>query len=168
MTALLRDDMQGLVGTTMETAVSFPVTASDIRRWAIAVYYPDPPPRRYRDRPDADLVAPDDFNPFAWGPRHRTFAAGPAAEATYDVGAPERRLGVEPPPHTQLLNGGLLAEYTAVGIRPGDVITSTSAIVEYVEREGRAGPMLFTTVESRWVNQRDEPIGIRRMTIIRS
>jgi hypothetical protein len=168
VTALLRDDMRGLVGTTMETAVSFPVTASDIRRWAIAVYYPHPPPRRYWDVPDVDLVAPDDFNPFAWGPRQRTFAAGPAADATYDVGAPERRLGVEPPPHTQLLNGGLHAEYTAVGIRPGDVVTSTSAIVEYTERAGRSGPMLFTTVESRWVNQRDEALGIRSMTIIRS
>jgi hypothetical protein len=165
---LLRDDMRALVGVAMETAVSFPVAASDIRRWAIAVHHPDPPPLRYWDLPEDELVAPEEFNPFAWGPRHRELAAGPGADATYDVGAPERRLGVEPPPYTQLLNGGLGAEYTGVGIRPGDVITSTLAIVEYAERNGRAGPLLFTTIESRWLNQRDEPVCTHRMTLIRS
>jgi hypothetical protein len=52
-------------------------------------------------------------------------------------------------------------------MRPGDTITSRPAIVDYSEREGRLGLMLFTTSESRWSNQQDELVRIDRMTLIR-
>src|ERR1700678_1097371 len=52
--------------------VSFPISESDIRRWAIAVYYPQVPPREFWDAEFAaqtvagGIVAPAEFNPFAW------------------------------------------------------------------------------------------------------
>src|SRR5437016_5375570 len=51
---------------------SAPIRDSDIRLWAIAVYWPESPPRRFWDDAFArgtqwrGIVAPDDFNPFAW------------------------------------------------------------------------------------------------------
>ena len=59
-------------GVWGETTVSFPVTESDIRRWAIAVYWPEKPPRLFWDENYAKttrwggIIAPQDFNPFAW------------------------------------------------------------------------------------------------------
>jgi hypothetical protein len=153
---MLRDDLLELVGRPIASAVSFPVAASDIRRWAIAVYYPDTPPAQYWEVPEDELVAPDEFNPFAW-----------SMAPLYDVDAPERSVGVEPPSHTVLLNGGIEVDYTGAGIRPGDVVTATAVLATYTERTGSDGPMLFTTVESTWVNQRQEPLCTHRMTTIR-
>ncbi len=51
---------------------SAPIRDSDIRRWALAVYWPAMPPRRFWDEAYArttrwgGIVAPDEFNPFAW------------------------------------------------------------------------------------------------------
>ena len=41
--------MLDLVGLELRSSTSFPVTDSDIRRWAIAVYYPEPAPRLFWD-----------------------------------------------------------------------------------------------------------------------
>ena len=51
-----------------------PIRDSDIRRWALAVYWPEAPPARYWDAAAAatttagGIVAPEEFNPFAWLP----------------------------------------------------------------------------------------------------
>jgi hypothetical protein len=172
MLSLISDDMRSIVGKTLETRVSYPVSASDIRRWVLAVYYPETPPRRYWDEnhaaasPYGGIVAPDEFNVFAWGARSRDYAV-PPADGVANVSAPEQRIGIKPPDYRHVLNGGLEHRYTEVKIRPGDVITSTSAIVDYEEREGRLGLMLFTTLESRWVNQHAELVTTQRITMIR-
>ena len=46
------------------SSVSLPISASDIARWAMAVHWPEPPPPRYWA--ETFVVAPDEFNPFAW------------------------------------------------------------------------------------------------------
>jgi hypothetical protein len=170
---MITDDMRSILGKPMETAVSYPVSASDIRRWAIAVYHPETPPRVHWDEDDAatiasgGVVAPEEFNPFAWGARTRKLAAAPPQDSAEGVGSPEARHGVAPPLYQHLLNGGLEHEYSGVPIRPGDVITSTSAIVDYREREGRLGLMLFTTIENSFVNQDGELVSTQRLTLIR-
>ena len=64
--------MRDIVGLELRRATSFPITDSDIRRWAIAVYYPEPAPRLFWDAEYAagtshgGIVAPEEFNPFAW------------------------------------------------------------------------------------------------------
>ena len=69
---LISDEMQTIVGTPLNPSTSFPIAASDIRKWAMAVYYPAPPPRLFWDEEYAaatrfgGIVAPEEFNPFAW------------------------------------------------------------------------------------------------------
>ena len=52
-------------------------------------------------------------------------------------------------------------------MRPGDVITSSTTLGEYKEREGRLGLMLFTITVDTWTNQRGETVKTSRGTLIR-
>ena len=86
-TTYITDEMSNAVGRELARMTSYPITDSDIRRWAVAVYYPDEPPRLFWDAeyaagtPYGSVVAPEEFNPFAWlseggnapvqGPRRR-------------------------------------------------------------------------------------------------
>jgi hypothetical protein len=78
MTGLITDEMRGLIGRPYATATSFPIDLSAIMRWAIAVYYPEPPPPEYWDEeyaattPSGGIIAPAEFNPFAWMSRRAT------------------------------------------------------------------------------------------------
>lgn len=165
----ISDAMRAAVGRTTERRVSFPVSASDIRRWAVAVYHPEEPPRLFWDEAHAattvhgGLVAPEDFNPFAW------MAAEPAGlppAVDNDTDRTERLLGIPGPGLQFQLNGGMEVEYGA-RMRPGDVITSETRLADYTERQGRLGLMLFTTWEAVWTNQDGDLVKRQRMTIIR-
>ncbi len=78
----ISEAMQAAIGGELSRSTSFPITDSDIRRWAVAIYYPEDPPRLFWDADYAaqtrygGLVAPEEFNPFAWmtadGPRKVT------------------------------------------------------------------------------------------------
>ncbi|SRR5713101_4919315 len=167
----ISDEMRASVGGEYAQRTSFPISASDIRKWAQAVYYPQPPPPLYWDEAYAaktshgGIVAPEDFNPFAW-----MTAAGPAdvPDATAPGSTfPEHNLGVELPATTNMLNGGIECSYTGVRMRPGDVITAVTCLTEYTERPGRLGLMLFTTTESRWTNQEGQLVKTQRDILIR-
>lgn len=169
---LVRPDMAAIVGQPFGVTFSYPVAASDIRRWAIAAYYPEPPPAHYLD-PDAEaegrLVAPLDISVFAWAaarsePTGREIEVGPEYRA---VGAMEQKLGVPPPDLFRALNGGLAVDYTGVRIRPGDVIRSQTVIDRYQEKESRLGAMLVTDTATTWTNQDGEEIKTARMSLIR-
>jgi hypothetical protein len=156
-------------GRCYERAESLPVSVSDIRRWAIAVYHPEVPPRLFWDEEHArhsvhgGIVAPEEFNPFAWITRDR-----PVTHST-DVprgGFIERALGIEPPDLRHDLFGGVEIEYGG-RIRPGDVIHSRSVLLDYWERDGRLGLMLFTAAEVRWTRGRGELVKLQRNVYIR-
>ena len=176
MDSVVTDRMRSLIGRPLETMTSFPIEQGEIRRWAIAAHYPDPPPPRYWDEasPEArergGIVAPADFNPFAWMAAARS---GPGIEPLgvdadlVMAGATEHLLGVPPPELRHGLNGGIEVLYGEAPMRPGDVITDTASISEYRERQGRLGLMLFTTTDHRWVNQRGEHVKTQRLTYIR-
>jgi len=51
--------------------------------------------------------------------------------------------------------------------RASDVITSSTTLGEYKEREGRLGLMLFTTSKDTWTNQRGEMVKTSLGTLIR-
>ena len=82
---LVTQDMIERKGKFSEPKVAPPIALSDIRKWAIAVYWPDEPPPMYWDEDYAkttrhgSIIAPLDFNPFAW-PVHREPV--PAARAS--------------------------------------------------------------------------------------
>ena len=145
------------IGRPGETTVALPVGANDIRRWAIATYYPEPPPMEYYDAelaeqgPWGGLVAPADFNPFAW------MLQRPKPQPW------QRTTGTEP--GTRVLNGGRRSRYFAP-IRPGDVISSVGSLANAYEREGKLGTMLFLVSERRWTNQRGELVSSSESTTI--
>ena len=134
-----------LLGMPTAPVASYPVDPSEIRRWAQAVYYPEPAPAEFvdaavaADGPWGGVVAARDFNPFAWVDDYRP-----------DIYPWMRGVGSEP--GTRVLNGGQ-RNLSFAPIRPGDVITSTATLVDAFEKEGRLGPMMFLVDESRWTNQ---------------
>ena len=158
-TTLVTEDMIERRGKFGDERVSPPVSLSDIRKWAIAVYWPEEPPPLYWDEEYAEttrhggIIAPLDFNPFAW-PVHRP-AAGPGRATAQGGGV-----------GTRGMNGGQTEEYHAP-MRPGDIITSTTGLTDWVERQTRLGLTLFTTAETRWTNQNGDMVKIRKSTGIR-
>jgi hypothetical protein len=162
--------MRAAIGSQLTRRVSYPVAESDIRRWAIAVYYPRDPPRQFWDAGYAKttrfggIVAPEDFNPFAWMAATREEPAVEAADGSPD--RTEAMLGIPGPGLRHQLNGGLEVDY-GVRMRPGDVITSVSRLVGYAEREGRLGQMLLTVTEDSWTNDSGDLVKKSRMTLIR-
>jgi len=145
------------IGETTKPATSVPVGENDIRRWAIATHYPSLPPARFLSAEEAaggpwrGLVAPREFNPFAWMPE-------------LDLGVTWLRgMGVEP--GQRVLNGGQRNRYFQP-IRPGDRITNVARFADAYEKEGRLGTMLLLVSEFRWTNQRDELVRIGESTTI--
>ena len=61
----------------------------------------------------------------------------------------------------------MIATYSAVRMRPGDVIRSVDRISEYFEREGKMGPQLYTTISVDYFNQHEEWIKRRDTVFVR-
>jgi acyl dehydratase len=137
----------GKIGRTLDPVSAPPVDTNDIRRWAIATYWPERPPAVFLDAE----VAPRDLDPFAWMP-DRPWAG-------------DWLWGMGTEPGRRLLNGGQHNQYFAP-IRPGDVISVTRRFVDVVERGTKRGPMVFFTSEFRWTNQHDAPVRIGHQTSI--
>ena len=164
-------EMRAAIGSTLSRRVSYPVSESDIRRWAIAVYYPGEPPARFIHPAVAEttryggIVAPEEFNAFAWLAAEESVAG----QSGGDVNDPRRTeidLGITPPEVHFMLNGGMDVEY-GEPVRPGDVLTSTVRLAGYSERTGRLGLMLFTVSEDTWTNQHGKMVRRTRSTLIR-
>ncbi len=151
----LTQDEIDLIGTTTRPITAPPVDTNDIRRWAIATHWPDPPPAVYVDRAAAEaspwggFVAPRDLDPFAWCP-------------TRPWGGPWLR-GMGAEPGRRILNGGQRSLYFEP-IRPGDEITAVCRLVDAVEKDMKLGPTTVFTTEQRWANQRGELVRIGFMT----
>lgn len=151
-----------------ETRVSLPVTLNDIRKWAIAIYWPETPPREFWDEEYAKqtrwggIVAPQEFNPFAWSlhPNPTLLTGGGRRGPNGEF------LKAEGPRRGGTFNASDEAEYFQP-IRPGDVITGMGGLKEVYEKTGgRTGLMLFEVTENRWTNQRGELVALHRGTMI--
>jgi hypothetical protein len=165
----ITEDMRAIVGRPFNKNRSYPVSISDIRKWAIAVHYPETPPRLFWDEEYArttafaGVVAPEDFNPFAW------ISAEPgmrARRAAFDADYLERGFGISGPGLTTNLNAGLSTEY-GERMRPGDVIAGQSEVVSYTEKHGRMGRMLITVIRTVWTNQHGARVKRTDQTSIR-
>lgn len=145
------------IGRTLPPVSSPAVGVNDIARWAIATYWPEPPPAVYLVHAEAErgpwggVVAPRDFDPFAWMP-DRPWSG-------------DWLWGMGSEPGKRVLNGGQRNLYFEP-VRPGDVISVTRRFVDVAERETKRGPMVFFTSEFRWTNQHDELVRIGEQTTI--
>lgn len=155
-TFLTQDTIEN-IGRVLPAVGAPPVGANDIARWAIATYWPEPPPPRYLDADVAatglwgGIVAPRDFDPFAWMP-NRPWAG-------------DWLWGMGTEPGQRILNGGQHNRY-AEPIRPGDIISVTRRFVDVIERETKRGPMVFFTSEFRWENQAGALVRLGEQTSI--
>jgi hypothetical protein len=154
----ITEDIRRWQDVEREMAVSPPISENDIRKRAIAVYWPQTPPRKFWDADYASasrwkgIVAPEEFNPFAW-PIERKEGIRLGGE-----------LGKEP--GQRVLNGGSEARYFTP-MRPGDVIRSGTKLVYVYEKTGRLGTMMFLINETTWTNQKGEVVKVDRKTSIR-
>ncbi len=153
----LRQETIDQIGRTLPPVAAPAVGSNDIARWAIATYWPEPPPARHLDPGEAatgpwgGIVATRDFDPFAWMP-HRPWAG-------------DWLWGMGTEPGQRLLNGGQRNRY-GEPIRPGDTISVTRRFVDVVERETKRGPMVFFTSEFRWENQHGALVRLGEQTTI--
>ena len=156
---LVTVDMIERQGVWGDERTSPPIALSDIRKWAIATYWPETPPPIYYDEGYAAttrygrIIAPPDFNPFAW-PVERPSSAGPGAAR-----APDGR-------KLTGMNGGQTDTY-GVSMRPNDVVRARSRLRDWQEREGRLGLTLYVYTEIEWHNQNDELVRRRVSTGVR-
>lgn len=157
---LVTPDMHDRKGVWGSERTSPPISESDIRKWAIAVYWPETPPPIFWDADYAkgtrwgSIIAPPDFNPFAWP------IVEPKAERPKDdkpKEKPKRRL--------RGMNGGQVETY-GVPMKPGDVITMRNRLRDWDERETRLGLTLFSYSEMEWHNQDGELVKRRVSTAI--
>lgn len=157
-TTYITEDIRNMLHVERDVVVSPPVSENDIRKWAIAVYWPETPPRQFWDTRYASesrwggIVAPQEFNPFAWPIERRE-----AVRIGGEIGkAPGQRV----------LNGGSEAHYYAP-MRPDDIIRSGVKLVDVYEKTGRLGLMMFLINETTWTNQNKELVKVDRKTTIR-
>ena len=152
---LVTPEMEQARGVWVRELVSPPISESDIRKWAIAVYWPEPPPRLFCDAEYAKdtkwggIVAPEDFNPFAW----------PVPTGDGKAAALPGMLG------RRVLNGGQVDTF-GVRMRPGDVISTRTCLARWQEREGRGGLKLFSDYDTEWRNQDGALVKRRVATVI--
>lgn len=154
---LISPAMQEAKGKWGDPRVSPPIGVSDIRKWAIATYWPETPPPIYWDDAYAKttkwggIIAPPDFNPFAWPVRRQA----PQAMAPPVAGV-----------RLTNMNGGQTDTF-GIPMRPGDVITARTRLQDFNERQGRFGLMLYAYSETEWTNQTREFVRRRISTSIR-
>ncbi len=154
----ITEEIRSMLNVERDIMISPPIAENDIRKWAIAVYWPETPPRHYWAAAYAKttrwggIIAPEEFNPFAWPIERR--------EATR-IGGPQGK-----GPGERGMNGGSEARYHNP-MRPGDVIRSSTQLVEIYEKTGRLGVMMFVVNETTWTNQDGDVIKVDRKTSIR-
>jgi hypothetical protein len=165
VTSVVSAEMRRALGTQLTRTVSYPIAASDIRRWALAVYWPEPAPARYLAVEETDVVVPEEFNPFAWA----VVEATPPAALTIPLEDPDRiekLAGVAGPGLRHQVHGGISVEY-GVRMVVGDVVTSVTTLEDYSERDGRLGHMLVTTTLDAWTTETGDVVKRSRLTFIR-
>ncbi len=157
---MVSDRLRAAIGVWVdEGAPSFPVDRSDIRRWAIATYWPHEPPRQYWDEEYAQttrwggIIAPNDFNPGAWPVQRLADVPRPYLPEKGELGQ-------------RMLYGGIELHF-GQPIRPGDIIRTRSRVASADEREGKFGQMLYIRVEWEMRNQSDDVVRTRFDTLIR-
>ena len=143
--SLITDEMRRAIGVESEPGV-IEVEKETIRRVAHALGDPNP---LWRDEE------------YAKGTSHEGIIAFPIAFH------PSTRAGRANASYESPARGGVVAsdEWEFLEpVRPGDEITVTTRVVDFYEREGRQGKMLFTVTETTYRNQHGRVAMLQRRT----
>jgi acyl dehydratase len=150
--SVITDEMRAVIGRESEP-MTVEVDRTAVRMFARAVGHTDPiyydveqaRKRGYRDLPcpPAYLGTPV-FDP------NRPTRVGPGGFKS---------------PFKRILNGGTEVEYFD-DVCAGDVLTSTSKIADFSERQGSMGPMLIIRAETTYRNQQGKVVAVVRGTAI--
>ena len=153
--SILTDEIKAMIGTLSEPVI-MEVGRVAIRRYADAVGDDNPLFHEVEDAKAAgyeDLICPPGF--WGWPIKGRATIGGMSI-----VGAVLIKAGL-----WRILDGGVDQEFY-IPIRAGDTLTAYSKIADIREREGKAGKMVFTTVETTYLNQNGDTVAVNRATII--
>ena len=157
--SILTEESKSFVGREAEPLVGYPVSEHEIRRFCYAVDDLNP---RYVGSKGADdeIIAPPLFISI---PFDRDV---PLAELSED-GIPEVPKGALMPPlkAERRMWGGVEMEFFAE-VRPGDVLTAQTRILDVYERQGRSGPLAFVVNETRYTDQSGKLVAVERNTVI--
>ena len=156
----LDDKTISWLGRPTDPVVALPVDANDIRRWAMAVYYPDAPPDAFFDLDDIGTraVGADWSHHVTSIPR-----VGERASTPSPTRGCTRGWGNEP---GHAASTAVSAATYFAPIRVGDVSCASRTLVDTFEKDGRLGTMLFLVDGSRWTNQRGELVKLGLRTSI--
>ena len=153
--SVITDEMRAVVGVENPGGTA-EVTTTGIRMFARAVGYTD---LIFYDEDEAKkqgysgLIAPPGYL--------GTGVYRPSTSGQAD-GPPGGGLDI---PYKRILNGGTTYEYLEP-IVAGDVITSSSQITDFQEREGSIGPMLITYRQTTFKNQDGVVVAFMRGNLI--
>jgi acyl dehydratase len=152
--ALDTSDVDRYVGQPLPSAQLIdPVSATDIKRWAQGMQYPNP--LHYDDEaaaagPFGRLVAPQSFS------------------VACDIGHGATPSIVGNVPGSHMIFGGDEWWFYGPRIVPGDHLRSDRRFLDYVVKQTRfAGPTMFSRGETTHVNQRHEAVSRQVSTSIR-
>jgi len=150
------DELRGLIGIMTQPVIN-EVEKGAIRRYAEAVGDPNP---LYCDVGYArksrygEVICPPGF--FGWATR----VSSGAMEVMGTVFGALLRAGL-----VRILDGGVAYEFF-LPVRAGDTLAWYAKFVDVREREGKAGKMVFLTMEITYLNQRGDLVAKRRQTFI--
>jgi len=146
---VITEELRACIGMQSEPTV-IEIEKVMIKRFAEAIEDPNPlwQDEEYaRNARYGGIVAPPGF-------LMTLMMRGPAMELPFEL------------PFTRRLDGGGDWEYFKP-IRPGDVLTVVTKLVDVREREGRMGTMVLLVSETTWKNQRNELVAKSCGTSIR-
>ena len=164
---MLPEEVTGLIGQSLGTRI-FDVEKGAIRKFADAVDDQNPlywDEEYARNSRYSSMIAPPGF--FGWPTKWAkgsTFPLSPEASGSTEAIA-NPRATLEKAGYGRLLDGGIEYEFFSP-IRAGDTLTASSVIKNIIEREGRAGKIVFMVVETTYTNQNSELVAKARGTSI--
>lgn len=152
--SVLNDEIKAMIGTMSEPII-MEVERGAIRRYADAVGDSNPlfhdveyaRNSRYRE-----IICPPGF----WGWPIK----GDALAALAMITPVLIQTGL-----FRILDGGVNQEFY-LPIRAGDILTAYSKIADITEKAGKTGSMLFITIETTYLNQNADKVGVSTATII--
>ena len=173
---LLTKEVLEFLGFQTGNVLGDPITAKEIRRYALAIGDPNPV---YHNQEEAEksryggIIAPPCFTYWACHPASQDdfpenlTIRGRLKREAQQIGAfavPELPLPNTAHGGTEV-HGGDEHEFFHP-LRPGDVLTGRSKIVDMQEKSGKVGSLIFLVLETQFKNQRDQLVDIVKTTVI--